>query len=75
MRTLEFTQLGKPVAASEVPWFVTRIYIMSKRIGGIREAAAYDPEKLMSPRDLWPLHKAEELEQWFEQRRQLRENH
>ena len=69
MRTLEFTQLGKPVAASEVPWFVTRIYIMSKRIGGIREATAYDPDKLEAPRDLYPIHKANELEAWFAERR------
>jgi len=57
-----------PVA---VPWFITRIYVIEKRIQGIREAAAYDPEKLMAPKDLWPLHKAEELESWFASRRKV----
>lgn len=42
---------------------------MEKRIEGIREAAAYDQDKMVAPKDLWPLHKAEELEAWFEARR------
>ncbi len=58
-----------PVAASEVPWFITRIWILEKRVQGIREATAYDPDKLEAPRDLWPIHKADELEAWFTERR------
>ena len=71
VRTGEFTQLVEAVSADKVPWFVTRIVAIVKRIQGIREAAAYDPEKLIAPKELWPLHKADELNAWFEERRNL----
>jgi hypothetical protein len=45
-----------------------------KRAWNIREAAAYDLENLVAPRELWPLHQAEELEKWFNERRKIKQN-
>lgn len=44
--------------------------MLEKRIQGIREAAAYDPDKMEAPRDLWPIHRADDLEAWLTQRRE-----
>lgn len=66
MRNLEFTRMG---SAFCIPWYVTRICVLVKRIWGIQEAAAFDPEKLVAPKELWPLSQADELDKWFEERR------
>lgn len=72
VKSLEFAPLGDPFS---IPWYITRIVTLTKRIWGIREAAAYDPDKILAPYDLWPLSRADELDQWFTERRQLRESH
>lgn len=47
---------------------------MERRIQGIREAAAYDPDKLVAPKELWTLHRDKDLEEWYEERRRIRVN-
>lgn len=43
---------------------------MWKHVKNLRESAAFDPEKQMPPKDIY--FDADALENWFEQREQLR---
>jgi hypothetical protein len=71
VRNLDFARLEDPFS---VPWYITRIYVLVKRAWNIQEAAAYDPENLVAPKELWPLHQADELERWFKERREMKQN-
>lgn len=48
---------------------------MEHRIQSIQEAAAYDSEKMVAPRNLWPPSEKndKELEEWYESRDKLRQ--
>lgn len=70
VRNLELVGLG-PVSAFEIPWYLTRIYILVKRLWGIQEAAGYDPDNMAAPKELWPLNQNEELDGWYEERREI----
>lgn len=70
VRNLDFAGLGS-VSAFKIPWYITRIYVLVKRLWGIQEAAAYDPENLVAPKEIWPLNKSEELDAWYDERREI----
>lgn len=55
------------------PWHWARILLLENRLEDLRKTAAYDPEKLQPPKDLWPLARQQELEDWLEARSKLRE--
>ena len=54
----------------KTPWWFSLIAQMWVRIKGIREAAAYDSEKMMAPKDLWMDEKG--IEDWYASRDELR---
>jgi len=55
-----------------VPWFWTRALLIHQRMKGIIQSAAYDPEKLVAPKEIWM--NDESLEAWYEERRNLRKD-
>lgn len=54
----------------KTPWWWTVIVQMWVRIKNIREAAAWDPEKLMAPKTYWLDEK--ELDRWYADREEVR---
>jgi len=39
----------------------------------VRSSAALDPDNLEPPRELWPLSKSKDLDEWLQARAKLRE--
>jgi len=56
-----------------MPWWWTYILQLEKRVDGLLESAAFDPEHKYPPKEIWPLSKHKELEDWNEDRRKLSE--
>lgn len=55
-------------SALEAPWWVSRIVQVERRIQNLIERSAYDPDKLIAPKDLWPSNRAEDLKAWLKGR-------
>lgn len=55
-----------------VPWWWAQIVSTWKRIQGIHEAAAFDPEKMTAPKNFWL--DEQKLEKWYEGRERLRKH-
>jgi len=47
---------------------------METRIEGLRKTAAYDPDELEPPRDLWALNRSDELDSWLKGREEVRKS-
>lgn len=54
----------------KIPWWWGHVVQIWTRIMGLREAGAYDPEKMVAPKNIWLNDKA--IEEWFEERDRLR---
>ena len=72
MMTLAEAGGGLPFDPLKAPWWWARIVSLWQRVKSIREAAAYDPEKLPAPKDIWLDSKR--LESWYEEREELRKH-
>lgn len=60
------------LAATEVPWWWAWVVVQEQHIHYIREKGAYDAEKLVAPREYWPLGMSDELDEWHEDREKTR---
>lgn len=54
----------------QTPWWWPYILQIERRIESLNETAAYDPDKLPPPKDLYPLDKSDELDIYLDERRQ-----
>jgi hypothetical protein len=52
----------------EAPWWWAYIVMIETHVQSIHERSAYDPEKMVAPKSMWPLSKSKELESWYEGR-------
>lgn len=61
--------LGLP--PDKIPWWWTLIMSLEERFESLRQSAAYDPEHIPPPKELWL--DDDKLQKWFDSRNKLRE--
>lgn len=59
-----------PVPVEEWPWYATYGFRLHQRFQAIRQSAAYDPDNMAPPKEIWLDNK--KLERWFDERAELR---
>lgn len=57
----------------DLPWHWTMAIMISQRVQGIVANAGYDVERIVAPKELW--FDDEALEHWYEERRELMQQH
>jgi hypothetical protein len=57
----------------QIPWWWSVVLQIEKRAEALYETAAYDPDKLPPPKDLFPVSRRAELDDYLEGRRELGE--
>lgn len=64
-------RIGGNDDALKAPWWLTRVVQVWTRIKNVREAGAYDVDKLTAPKEYWL--STTKLDDWFAEREGLRQ--